>query len=533
MLSREARKEARKRGSARRTVELDDIVLEPPPIETERIVDDEIHQPVGRGRPKRGANSVSISASAGKVSSKKVSTEILSSSSRESSDNEGSTPARYKLRGDDFDVVIVGEKKAETVDEVKPKRGRPRKVTPKKVTPKTTPKKVIPKATPKTINPKATPRKTNPTATADNTPKRGRPKKAAQRATPRASSKTTPNITPKKAQKAIAKTTSSGRKRKVDIDVRESPVKKRKAPSSRRINDEVEDQKSSKDVEPAERIGSPEEPGSPPSASPPSASPPSASPSPSFDGTSAFNKSRGRISKSYTKKVDARTFKSHKRGRRKENSRVVQIKYRRMPANKTKLITVDVIGQILSDCFSKKSLGKLSSKFQEEGVDQKKFAKFLANYRSFINDYFDSLIDLQLSNNLILYDLSAVNREKNQCRLKIFDTREELNENNIKMTSIRQNYLQLRKRYDEKLKVYNKLLELQRLQRKEQGNGEDVGESTIGSSSQALGSSTQSLMATVKYGLANLKKVSTPGYGLVDKLKAVNEQMEEIISRQI
>lgn len=161
-----------------------------------------------------------------------------------------------------------------------------------------------------------------------------------------------------------------------------------------------------------------------------------------------IDRSRKRVAKAHRSKVN-KVPKTQRKAGRPPAQQVgkVEFRYKRMPANKTRLITVDVIGQIIADYINKEELPT--------------HKRFLNHYRSALNGYFDSLIDLQLSNNMILHELSAVTRAKNQCRSAIFDVREQHQECQVKLNELRSKYVAASEEYALKSKTYRGLLSLE------------------------------------------------------------------------
>ncbi|GME84340.1 unnamed protein product [Ambrosiozyma monospora] len=215
---------------------------------------------------------------------------------------------------------------------------------------------------------------------------------------------------------------------------------------------------------------------------------------------------------------------------RKSPGKSKLISYKRLISNKARLMTIDVINQIMLDYFSTASLPLFTSRFLEaNGIEptsraeihvSKKLHLFMANYKTQLSAYFDSLIDTHLTNNLITQDLQNSLRERNVNREAIFEIRQQRFEVLAKVNSKRRRYLKLKKEFSRKLEVYKKLLALKRARNGNEGSEGD------GEESKASGSCKE--LDDVLTRLSGLNVVTDPNHGLIDKLKSVNSQLHNL-----
>ncbi|GMG30713.1 unnamed protein product [Ambrosiozyma monospora] len=208
------------------------------------------------------------------------------------------------------------------------------------------------------------------------------------------------------------------------------------------------------------------------------------------------------------------------------------ISYKRLISNKTKLMTIDVMNQIISDYFSSTNLPLFTSRFlSHSSASQttlqssdhqitKKLHLFMANYKTQLSTYFDSLIDTHLTNNLIIQDIQNATRERNVNRETIFELRQQRFEVVSQLNLKRGRYLKLKKLFVRKLDVYKKLLALKRLR-----NGNTGGVEGKGSGS---GSGSCRELDDVLTRLSGLDVVTDPNHGFIDKLKSVNSQLQNL-----
>ncbi|KAG0680628.1 hypothetical protein C6P40_000905 [Pichia californica] len=156
-------------------------------------------------------------------------------------------------------------------------------------------------------------------------------------------------------------------------------------------------------------------------------------------------------------------------------SKSLKIKYRRLPSNKTKLLYTDVISQMIKDYIKspiiiEKFLNKMNEMNKNKNVKKRKLnndnkikskiKKILKEYYERINEYFNSLIDLQLSNSLIKNDLNKINFEKNNIRLQIFNIRKDRSNIDLEIKQIRDEFKILNFKYNNQNKIYKQLIRL-------------------------------------------------------------------------
>lgn len=187
----------------------------------------------------------------------------------------------------------------------------------------------------------------------------------------------------------------------------------------------------------------------------------------------------------------------HSQGIRKPavvKSKAIRIKYNRVPSNKTKLIYIDVIAQMVKDYIREqqhiekfietvKTLQKEEVKKRKAQMRRKsnkaknlneedKLAEdspsiikrncqnAIKEYYDRVNEYFSSIIDLQLSTSLIRNDLTKINAEKNSLRMEIFKIRQQRGEIGLEMKQTRNEIKHLTSEYSKKELLYKELLAL-------------------------------------------------------------------------
>lgn len=224
-----------------------------------------------------------------------------------------------------------------------------------------------------------------------------------------------------------------------------------------------------------------------------------------------YNESERRVKDFYGGKVaKAKATLPKKRGRKKKGE-LVEIRYRRMPSNKSKIITVDVIGQILSDYFSKRNIQKINF---GENKHEKRLHKFVSLLRSDLDGYFDSLVDFQLSNDMLISEIDSYQRQKVQSRLGIFAAREERKQNSIQLNNLRHDYALLRRKYELRKEMCNNLIKLRG------GNNVDGASDT---------SEADTLLGSVNFELSSIDENSTNGLDIFKKLHGVNLQIVRLL----
>lgn len=130
----------------------------------------------------------------------------------------------------------------------------------------------------------------------------------------------------------------------------------------------------------------------------------------------------------------------------------VRIKYRRVPHNRAKLMGLDILGQIIVDFFKSNELATMigrklveNSKVKDKTLVRNQTRTFFKDYIQQITSYFTSLIDLKLTNQLLLTDLHKVNREKDEARSNVFATRNQRSELAIQLKDLREEFALLRR----------------------------------------------------------------------------------------
>jgi hypothetical protein len=213
-------------------------------------------------------------------------------------------------------------------------------------------------------------------------------------------------------------------------------------------------------------------------------------------------------------------------------SQSIRIKYNRVPSNKMKLIYIDVISQMVKDYIREKqnidkfieSVNKAEDAEKKKGKRGKKKKKdqqhehelsvikrqcqnVIKEYYDRVNEYFSSVIDLQLSNALIRNDLARINAEKNALRMDIFKIRQKRSQVGLQMKQTRNEIRNLTAEYSCKELLYKQLLDLKQ---------DDV-----------ISSTGSSLIDQINYKLDRKEEHDTQdGNILLDMLKQVNQLLE-------
>lgn len=192
-----------------------------------------------------------------------------------------------------------------------------------------------------------------------------------------------------------------------------------------------------------------------------------------------------RVEEQQTVRREAKQVKNIKRTAA-VRAKSIKIKYRRIPSNKARLIYTDVIAQVIKDYLRASStVEKYVSDIIEElhdssstkgrkkrGPRKKKGGaqtntdiaqrakSVLKEYYERINEYFTSLIDLQLSNSLIRSDLERINAEKNKLRMQIFELRKERGAVGLEIKEARDEFRKLSSHFSLQDKHYKQLITL-------------------------------------------------------------------------
>ncbi|KAG7885823.1 hypothetical protein KL938_000855 [Ogataea parapolymorpha] len=427
MLSREARKEARKRGSARRKIDLNGLVL----------------------KPKADTAGTRASPKSPKVLRSPV------------ANRTPRTPKAAKSPKPEFSPE-----------------------TPE-ISSFMSPEKPTPQHTPRT--PKETPLRT-PRQTATATPRSVR--RSTKPATPKIAAKRTPKRTPKQTPKRPPHSTPGTTDSTIVDPPKRRPGRPKRAPEPQTPiipnSPEFSDESRDSSAEP----GSPVAPGTPPAPA-------------YYDyvDQEVLAATRKRVTQQHREKVMERrsqTMESQRsvQDKRRRTTGYLEIKYGRVPHNKTKLITLDVIKQALVDRLESNDVPA-----EAVGVQRKKAAQFLRNYKDYIDRHFSRLIDTYLTNNLILTELSELNKLKNEKRNRIYEIRQQRREVSMKLNSLRQKYLQKSENHRNKMRVYKQLRSVK---------------TNEGKRPPAISR------------LLRLRRVIDPHFGVVDKLQILNELLREV-----
>lgn len=141
----------------------------------------------------------------------------------------------------------------------------------------------------------------------------------------------------------------------------------------------------------------------------------------------------------------------------------VRIKYKRTPQNRAKLIGLDIINQLIVDYFKSNELAtrigkKLvsNSKSKEKSLVRNQTRVLFKDYIGRITSYFTNLIDLKLTNQLLLTDLQKVNREKDSVRSTVFSIRDQRNQLAIELKELREGFAKMRQDHDHQVHLIRK-----------------------------------------------------------------------------
>ena len=220
-------------------------------------------------------------------------------------------------------------------------------------------------------------------------------------------------------------------------------------------------------------------------------------------------------------------------------SKSIKIKYRRIPSNKARLIYTDVISQVIKDYLrapgtvekyvsgvvgelhestKKKKRGRKSKKQQQaesssdEEIKQSARAA-LKEYYDRVNEYFTSLIDLQLSNSLIRSDLEKINAEKDKLRMQIFELRKERGVVGLEIKEVRDNFRRLNSHFSMQDKHYKQLTKL-----KEEGSFSKQGEVL----------SQDKLIDEINYRLDKYDNTPNTRASCLKSLRRINDLLSEL-----
>ncbi|ODV84696.1 hypothetical protein CANARDRAFT_23697 [[Candida] arabinofermentans NRRL YB-2248] len=209
----------------------------------------------------------------------------------------------------------------------------------------------------------------------------------------------------------------------------------------------------------------------------------------------------------------------------KSFSNTIPIKYYRLPASKTKLTTIDVIKQVLADYFT---ASKNLNNSDYSPVVKANLTKFQTDYRSKIDAHFMNLIDTSFSNRAILSDLVNVTKAKNNLRKRVFELRQARISAALQVSRMRSNYAKMKKVHASKKKLLNDLLAIKNLKNKI-NSSDSVSDSDSSSGSDSAsdsGSDSTSNMQLVDMKINELSSIVSPGCGIVKKLKGVNSLLK-------
>lgn len=212
----------------------------------------------------------------------------------------------------------------------------------------------------------------------------------------------------------------------------------------------------------------------------------------------------------------------------------IKMKYQRMPKQRYKLVTLDILSQIVQDYFKSNDLatqmgrilvadleenrGKAKGgkkKTKSEEVPDKSFIRsqiktLFKNYLSRLSSYFNSLIDTQLTIQLVKSDLQQVNIQKDEIRSKLALMQQDNSQLNHQLELLRDEVSHLRRNFS-------------------------FGKGLVSSIEQVKHSSTENLglVQRVNWKLAKVSNESTVAFGedtkediLLRRLRAFNDKLE-------
>lgn len=163
----------------------------------------------------------------------------------------------------------------------------------------------------------------------------------------------------------------------------------------------------------------------------------------------------------------------------------IEVRISRLPTSNARLTSIDIILQSLNDALS-----------NEAGVHFQNFRKLNANH-------LNKILDLNLNNNYYLYKMRDLKVEKRNLRSDLFDKKQEINENLMKLEKLRNQYNEVRDIIKTKRNITEKL---ENLPKEDDGVPHD----------------------SILNKLNRLNNIVDPNWGILDKLKEINSKFLEM-----
>lgn len=164
----------------------------------------------------------------------------------------------------------------------------------------------------------------------------------------------------------------------------------------------------------------------------------------------------------------------------------MEVRISRLPTSSARLTSIDIVLQTLMDALT-----------NEEGKHFQTFQKLNKNH-------LNKLLDLNLTNNYYLYKLRDLKNEKANLRNDLFSKNREINENLMKLETLRNQYNQVREKIRKKREIHEKLESLPK--------------------SITSISTNESIVTKIN----KLNNIVDPNWGILDKLKEINSKFLEL-----
>lgn len=171
------------------------------------------------------------------------------------------------------------------------------------------------------------------------------------------------------------------------------------------------------------------------------------------------------------------------------------IKILRLPTSSARLTSIDVMIHYLT------SLTPESTNSKHQHFEQ---------FNDLNEEYLGKVLDLNLTNNKLVSDLKEVKIMKADLRAQLFEIKDEINKNMQRVEKVRKKYAAMRVKVHQKRKIKQQLQSL----KSDQGKSQD-----------------KSDFSKIIEDLNVLNNTLDPNWGLMDKLKAVNEKLYNLDQR--
>lgn len=162
----------------------------------------------------------------------------------------------------------------------------------------------------------------------------------------------------------------------------------------------------------------------------------------------------------------------------------MEVKISRLPTSSIRLTSIDIILQSLNDALT-----------HEDG-------KHFQIFQKLNKLHLNKILDLNLTNNHYLYKLKDLKSTKLDLRNELFDKRQEINENLVKLENLRNQYNKVHQLIKTKKQIIGKLNNL----------------------SKSSSDNNDSILMK----LNKLNNIVDPNWGILDKLKEINSKFHEL-----